>query len=68
MISLINSVFILLDGSTAIHQACHDSNSMALSLLLQYGGDFTIPDTHGRAPIHWAVTSPNTDCLRVCLF
>ena len=38
---------------------------MALSLLLQYGGDFTIPDTHGRAPIHWAVTTPNTDCLQV---
>lgn len=53
------------DGSTAIHQACIDYNSLALTLLLQYGGDFTIPDTQGRAPIHWACTTSNLDCLQV---
>ncbi|WAR02220.1 RAI14-like protein, partial [Mya arenaria] len=55
------------DGSTAIHQACHDSNSQSLSLLLQYGGDFTIPDTQGRAPIHWACTTPYTECLQLLI-
>lgn len=55
------------DGSTAIHQACIDSNSIALSLLLQYGGDFTIPDTQGRAPIHWACTTPSLDCLQLLI-
>jgi ankyrin repeat protein len=54
------------DGSTALHQACHDGNHVGLSLLLQCGGDFTIQDTQGRAPIHWAVTTKTTECLKVC--
>ncbi|CAC5361213.1 unnamed protein product [Mytilus coruscus] len=52
------------DGSTALHQACHDGNHVGLSLLLQCGGDFTIQDTQGRAPIHWAVTTKTTECLK----
>lgn len=55
----------LVDGSTALHQACHDGNDLALRMLLQYGGDFTIQDTQGRAPIHWAVTTRSTECLKV---
>ncbi|KAL3856149.1 hypothetical protein ACJMK2_010937 [Sinanodonta woodiana] len=55
------------DGSTAVHQACHDDNPDALRMLLEYGGDFTIQDTQGRAPIHWAVTAYTLDCLRVLI-
>ena len=60
-------LFISLDGSTAIHRACHDGNHLALKLLVDHGGDFTIMDVQGRAPIHWAVTTKTTDCLQVRL-
>ncbi|GFO32691.1 ankyrin repeat domain-containing protein 55, partial [Plakobranchus ocellatus] len=55
------------DGSTAMHRACHDGNHLALQLLVDCGGDFTISDVQGRAPIHWAVTTRSTDCLQVLL-
>ena len=53
------------DGSTALHYACHESNVIALSLLLDHGADMRILDTQGRAPIHWAVTTLSTECLEV---
>ncbi|GFR92060.1 ankyrin repeat domain-containing protein 55 [Elysia marginata] len=55
------------DGSTAMHRACHDGNHLALQLLVDYGGDFTLSDVQGRAPIHWAVTTRSTECLQVLL-
>ncbi|XP_055861135.1 uncharacterized protein LOC106079642 isoform X2 [Biomphalaria glabrata] len=55
------------DGSTALHRACHDGNHIALKILVDFGGDFTICDVHGRAPIHWAVTTRGTECLQILL-
>lgn len=55
----------LTDESTAVHRACHDANHIALKLLVDYGADFTVCDVQGRAPIHWAVTTRNTECLQV---
>ena len=53
------------DGSTAVHRACHDSHHEALEILLSCGANAEIQDVQGRAPIHWACTTKNRQCLEV---
>ena len=57
--------FAFLDGSTAVHRACHDSSSDCLKLLAEYNAKLDIQDNQGRAPIHWACTTKHTECLKV---
>lgn len=61
-------LFLCLDGSTAVHYACHNGNDEALQILIQYEADLTVQDVRGRAPIHWACTTKSRECLQVCVF
>ncbi|XP_036369146.1 probable serine/threonine-protein kinase nek3 isoform X2 [Octopus sinensis] len=58
---------VMQDGSTAVHKACYDSNCKALEFIIHQRGDIHCQDTQLRSPIHWAVATPSTDCLKLLL-
>ena len=58
------NVFVV-DGSTAVHRTCHDGHHEALQILIEYEAALSMQDTQGRAPLHWACTTKDKECLRV---
>jgi len=59
----------MVDGSTALHEACSDGNADAAQLLVHYGADVNIADAQGRTALHWACTVNSTRCLQVaCVY
>jgi len=58
-------MFVLTDGSTAVHRACFAGNYEALWILIQYHADVSVQDNDGRAPVHWASIATTLDCLQV---
>lgn len=52
---------------TPLHLACLASNSMAVAILLEYGGDPTKTTVLGDSPLHYAVFVHSFSAVKVLL-
>ncbi|GLU16929.1 hypothetical protein SLE2022_333330 [Rubroshorea leprosula] len=48
-----------LQGCSLLHLACHCGNSVMLELLLQFGADINMRDSHGQTPLHHCIAMGN---------
>uniref|UniRef100_A0A1I8HGI7 ANK_REP_REGION domain-containing protein n=1 Tax=Macrostomum lignano TaxID=282301 RepID=A0A1I8HGI7_9PLAT len=55
------------DQSTALHLAVHKGLWNFTELLVNHRASVDCQDSMGRAPLHWAVTTHTTECLKILL-
>lgn len=65
----INHLYPDRDNQTLLEIACSSENrSKFIQLLLEYGADVNFSNkVHGKAPIHWAISSSNYDAVRLLM-
>ncbi|XP_038892774.1 ADP-ribosylation factor GTPase-activating protein AGD4-like isoform X3 [Benincasa hispida] len=56
-----------LQGCSLLHLACQNGNQVMLELLLQFGADINVCDSHGRTPLHQCISQENNKLAKLLL-
>lgn len=56
-----------LQGCSLLHLACQNDNQVMLELLLQFGTDINVCDSHGRTPLHQCISQKNNKLAKLLL-
>lgn len=56
-----------LQGCSLLHLACQNDNQVMLELLLQFGTDINVRDSHGRTPLHQCISQKNNKLAKLLL-